>query len=250
MAKSDILLAIPTLCFGMERNVKKYLEIAMAVILLAAVYMGSAKAGMMVSGLDKEVSFVVVVDAGHGGKDPGKVSAAGVYEKDINLSISKKLEKLLESQGINVIMTRTEDMGLYEENDSNKKMADMRKRCELINDCNADLVVSIHQNSYQSTNVKGAQVFYYDKSAEGRELATFIQGSMIEGLDKENGRKAKANTDYYMLLNSKSPAVIVECGFMSNPAEASLLSDEDYQRKVAWSIHMGIMQYINKNKLM
>lgn len=229
---------------------RRYLEIAMAVVLLVAVYVGSAKAGMMVSGMDKEVSFVVVIDPGHGGKDPGKVSSTGVYEKDINLSIAKVLASLLESQGINVIMTRTEDVGLYEETDSNKKMADMRNRCELINNSDVDLVISIHQNSYQSETIKGAQVFYYDKSAEGRELAGYIQEAMIEGLDKENGRKAKSNTDYYMLLNVNSPAVIVECGFMSNPTEAALLADYDYQRKVAWSIHMGIMQYINGNELM
>ncbi len=229
---------------------RKYIEIAMAVVLLVAVYVGSAKAGMLVSGLDKERSFVVVIDPGHGGKDPGKVSAKGEYEKDINLSISLILRDILESQGITVIMTRTEDVGLYEETDSNKKMADMRKRCEIINNCDADLVVSVHQNSYQSESVKGAQVFFYDKSEKGRELAGFIQQAMIDNLDKDNGRKAKSNTNYYMLLNVNSPAVIVECGFMSNPMEAALLSDYDYQRKTAWAIHMGIMQYINENELM
>lgn len=229
---------------------RRYIEITMAIILLVAVYVCSAKAGMMVSGKDKEVSFVVVVDAGHGGKDPGKVSVNGMYEKDINLSIAKVLKNLLENQGITVIMTRTEDKGLYKENDSNKKTADLKKRCEIINSCDADLVVSIHQNSYQSESVKGAQTFYYNKSREGQDIAGYIQNSMIEILDKDNGRKAKSNADYYMLLNVESPAVIVECGFLSNPSEAALLSDEDYQRKVAWSIHMGIMQYINENELM
>ncbi|MBE5939460.1 MAG: N-acetylmuramoyl-L-alanine amidase CwlD [Lachnospiraceae bacterium] len=229
---------------------KKYTEILMAVLLLVVVYVCSAKAGMLASGSDNEISFVVVIDAGHGGKDPGKVSKNGVYEKDINLNIANSLKDMLESQGVTVIMTRENDEGLYEETDSNKKMSDMIKRCEIINSCDADLVVSIHQNSYPSESVKGAQAFYYETSESGRSAAGYIQESMIEILDKENGRKAKSNSGYYILLNSQSPAVIVECGFMSNPVEVALLCDKDYQRKIAWSIHMGIMKYINGEKLM
>jgi len=201
-----------------------------------------------VSGQDSEESFVIVLDAGHGGVDPGKVSKSGVKEKDVNLAVALKLRDKLEAEGIIVIMTRTEDVGLYSETDSHKKVADMKNRCELVNNSDADLLVSIHQNSYQSESVKGAQVFYYSLSENGKKLAENIQGKMVEMLDKTNGRKAKANDSYYLLLNVKCPAVIVECGFLSNISEAVLLAEDSYRDKVAESIKTGILEYINKLK--
>ena len=117
---------------------------------------------------------VVAIDSGHGGIDPGKIGVGGIYEKDVNLAISVKLKKLLEQSGITVIMTRSDDNGLYNESDTNKKASDMKKRCSIINESNADAVVSIHQNSYVSGESRGAQVFYYKQSAEGKKLAGMI----------------------------------------------------------------------------
>jgi len=190
---------------------------------------------------------VVVIDSGHGGNDPGKVGVDGSLEKEINLEIAMKLKQYLELEDVEVIMTRESDVGLYQEGDTSKKMADMRNRCQLINDAKPDLVVSIHQNSYHEEYVSGGQVFYYQGSEKGKELAEILQERFTYVLGSENRRLAKANGNYYLLLHVKSPIVIVECGFLSNRKEAALLQQEDYQDRLAWTIHMGIMEYLNRN---
>lgn len=190
-------------------------------------------------------SLVVVIDPGHGGRDPGKVGVNNALEKDINLSIALKLRDLLEANDITVVMTREEDVGLYSETDSNKKRADLNKRLEIIHSSNADFSISIHQNSFQQESVKGAQTFYHKQSPEGKKLAELILDQLKRTLDDGNHREAKSNESYYMLKYTKTPLVIVECGYMTNYNEASLLVDDEYQNKLAWAIHLGIMQYIN-----
>jgi N-acetylmuramoyl-L-alanine amidase len=189
-----------------------------------------------------------VIDPGHGGRDPGKVGVNGALEKDVNLAIALKLKDLLEQNDINVIMTRTEDIGLYSETDSNKKRVDLNKRVEIINNSDAAFAISIHQNSFSQENVKGAQVFYHIQSEEGRVLAGILQEQIKETINDGNHRKAKSNTNYYMLKHTLCPLVIVECGYLSNWTEAKLLVDEDYQEKMAWAIHLGILKYLNINK--
>lgn len=185
----------------------------------------------------KKDGYVVVIDAGHGGNDPGKVGVNNALEKDINLSIAKKLKALLEAKGVQVIMTRSEDIGLYSENSGNKKREDMKNRCNLVVESKADLVVSIHQNSYPEEYVKGAQVFYYADSAKGKQLAELVQKQF------GNSRQAKANKDYYLLLHTPCPIVIVECGFLSNWEEAEKLLTEDYQQAMAEAVFAGITEY-------
>ncbi len=187
----------------------------------------------------------IVIDAGHGGADPGKVGVDGSLEKDINLQIALKLQKFLQMQDIDVILTRDSDAGLYDENASNKKVQDMKNRVALIEEHQPVLTVSIHQNSYHEEYVHGAQVFYYANSEKSRELAQRIQQAMVQGVDPDNARQAKANDSYYLLKKTSSPVVIVECGFLSNYEEAQKLSSELYQEKVAWAVHLGIMQYLN-----
>lgn len=190
--------------------------------------------------------YVVVIDAGHGGRDGGKVSVDGTtYEKDVNLAIAGKLRTYLEAENITVIMTREGDEGLYTEADSNKKAADLKHRIEMIDHAVPDLVVSIHQNSYHEPQIKGAQVFYYTTSEEGSRLAGIIQNQLRVSLDPDNHREAKANNTYYLLKKTEATIVIVECGFLSNPEEAALLKTAEYQDRVAWNIHLGIMQYLN-----
>lgn len=186
----------------------------------------------------------VVIDSGHGGIDPGKTSSEGLLEKDINLAIAKKLEVLLKNAGVEVVMTRTEDMGHYNESDSNKKRADMKARCEIIERSNPDAVISIHQNSYSSASVKGAQMFYYEGSEEGKKLAGILQQAFVEQVDSSNKRVEKADDSYYILLNTSAPAVIAECGFLSNPGEAALLNTDDYQQKVAEALCSGVLEYL------
>lgn len=195
---------------------------------------------------DGNDKIVIVIDPGHGGRDPGKVGVDNLLEKDINLSIALRLKNLLEQNDIKVVMSRTEDVGLYSETDSNKKRADLNNRIHLIHNSGADLAVSIHQNSFGDGSIKGAQAFFHSESKEGRRLAEILQEQIKETIRDGNHRKAKANSNYYMLKFTKCPLVIVECGFVSNYEEAKLLSDENYQEKMAWAIHLGIMRYINE----
>lgn len=188
---------------------------------------------------------VIVIDPGHGGIDPGKVGVNGSYEKDINLAIAGYLKEALEKKKYKVIMTRESDMGLYQETDSNKKIADLRKRTELMNQEDVDLIVSIHQNSFSGESSKGAQVFYHTGSEEGEALAKILQSQLISSLDASNHRQAKGNTDYYLLKNTTKTAVIVECGFLSNSEEAGKLCDKTYQRQVAWAIAQGVEEYLS-----
>lgn len=199
-------------------------------------------------GRAEKKEIVVVIDPGHGGRDPGKVGVNGALEKDINLKIAFKLKNLLELNDIKVIMTREDDNGLYSETDSNKKNADLNKRVDIIHSNNADLAISIHQNSFTEEYVKGAQVFYHSQSKEGKRLAEIIQEQLKETLADGNHRKAKSNSNYYMLKKTQCPLVIVECGYMSNYKEAALLVDEEYQEKLAWGIHLGIMRYLNERE--
>ncbi len=197
---------------------------------------------------EEKTACTVVIDPGHGGVDPGMLGVNNTIEKEINLSVSYILKEELEAQGMKVILTRETDDGLYTENDRNKKIADMKKRCEIITQSNADIVVSIHQNSFSDSDVSGAQVFYYKHSQKGMQLAQCIQDSMKENVDQTNERKIKPNDSYYMLIHTPCPTVIVECGFITNYEEAELLVSEDYQRKVAGAIAAGVKNYIEENK--
>lgn len=188
---------------------------------------------------------VVVIDAGHGGMDPGKVGVNDALEKDINLAIATKLKSLLEQNDVQVVMTREKDTDLASENASNRKNEDLRARVNLLKETEPVLMVSIHQNSFPEADVDGAQVFYYSGSEEGKQLGIMVQESLKQEIRDENHRVAKANKDYYLLKKSVCPAVIVECGFLSNPVEAKLLATQEYQEKIAFAIHLGILEYIN-----
>lgn len=237
-----------------DRRLPSYLlpaiEAAMALILFILIYNLSRQAAILTSGTpvalsDQKKRPVVILDSGHGGVDPGKIGVDGSLEKDINLQITQLVKQYLEASDVEVIMTREDDRGLYKESDSHKKMADMRARCQLINDTAPDLVVSIHQNSYHEEAISGGQVFYYKNSEKGKRLAEILQRRFDFVLGEKNTRKAKANDSYYLLLHVKHPIVIVECGFLSNWNESALLVSEEYQNRLAWTIHMGIMEYLN-----
>ena len=190
-------------------------------------------------------SVTLVIDAGHGGIDPGKIGINGTPEKDLNLSIARKVKAYLTAEDITVVMTRDTEDGLYDANATNKKVQDMKRRIALIEETAPALTVSIHQNSYPEEYVHGAQVFYYSDSREGQLLAEKIQTRLISGVDPENKRQIKENSSYYLLKKTKTPIVIVECGFLSNRAEAQKLCSEEYQDEIAWEICTGILQYLH-----
>ncbi|MBQ9984243.1 MAG: N-acetylmuramoyl-L-alanine amidase [Lachnospiraceae bacterium] len=190
---------------------------------------------------------IIVIDVGHGGSDPGKVSANGIEEKDINLEIAGYLKDYLIAQGFTVHLTRETDDGLYEPDASNKKRSDMNNRIQFFKDKNAALVVSIHQNSYPDSFQHGAQTFYYTNSDTSKLLAESIQASLLS-IDDTNTRAAKSSDSYFILKNSSAPAVIIECGFLSNPEEAAKLTDPNYQKKIAYAISIGICTYHTSKK--
>lgn len=183
----------------------------------------------------------IVIDAGHGGYDPGKVAFDGTEEKEINLSIAKLLEGYMHQGGANVTMTRISDEAL-----SQNKRDDLKLRAQYAADEDTDLFISIHQNSFPQESVHGAQVFYKKDSDESKALAICIQKRLKDVADMGNTRMPKADGSYYVLKNSKRPSVIVECGFLSNSDELGKLMKEDYREHIAWAIYMGIMDYCEK----
>lgn len=181
----------------------------------------------------------IVIDPGHGGWDPGK-TAGGIRESDINLKIALKLKRLIEGSGGYAILTRYNNNAL-----GNTKSIDMKERMEITKKNNADVFISIHLNSFPQSKYFGAQTFYYSGSKSGKILAEAIQGQLIKILDRGNKRQAATSDSYYVLKNTVVPAVIVECGFMSNPEEYKLLQDDEYQEKIAWAIYLGINIYFD-----
>ena len=192
----------------------------------------------------QKARYCICIDSGHGGNDPGKIGVAGTKEKEVNLAIALKLKKSLEKQNIRVVMTRTDDRNLADANATNEKTSDMKNRVAKMDSEQPDAVISIHQNSYTDSSAKGAQVFYYSESKEGKVLAEILQKSLIEHADPENHRMAKANTSYYILKNTAAPTVIVECGFLSNPEEETLLNTAQYQDKLVDALQKGICEYL------
>lgn len=225
---------------------RKTIQLAMAALLLVGVYLLSREAAR-VTMLEKN-STVVVIDAGHGGTDPGKVGVNGTLEKDINLSIARLVEEKLKEHQVEVIMTRETDELLGTSNGESQKAADLRERCRIINEAKPVCAVSIHQNSYTEESVNGAQVFYYETSEESLLLATVLQQALVDGLNPDNHRQSKGNTTYYILKKTEVPTVIAECGFLSNTQEEALLNTQDYQEKVAEAITQGIMDYIGQKQ--
>lgn len=224
---------------------KRKLELLMAVLIILVAILFSEAGVRIVDGRRiVEKKATIAIDAGHGGVDSGKVSVLGDYEKDLNLSIAARLEKRLKKKGYQVVMTRTDDQGPGAGSGSGWKTRDLRERSRIIDSSGAVMGISIHQNSYHDSSVRGAQVFYYKDSSEGERLAGCVQRQLRESLDKDNDRMAKGNGDYYLLRNTSVPTVIVECAFLSNYDEAGRITDEEYQNKVAGAIVKGIEEYL------
>lgn len=191
----------------------------------------------------ENIKKTVILDAGHGGFDGG-ASAGDVLEKDINLKIALFLADHLKLSGYDVILTREDDSATNDEGDRirNKKISDMKNRLALMKSYPDAFFVSIHLNKYSNSQPKGTQVFYSQKTTESKLLAQSIQQTVKELLQSDNHREIKpATRDTYLLYNAPIPAVIVECGFLSNPAELALLKTEEYQKKMAFAVYCGII---------
>ncbi len=225
---------------------KRKIELFMVLFLLMGAIIASYKLSEwtadvvkeQVSEIDKS-NPVIIIDPGHGGEDPGKVGINDILEKDINLQIAMKVRDLMEEVGIEVVMTREDDKV------PERKKEDLENRVELINKTRPTIALCIHQNSYTSPDIFGAQVFYHTKTAEAVDIATLVQES-LRAIDSSNTREIKKNDTYYMLKFSEAPTIIVECGFLTNPTEAQKLTTEEYQDEVAFAICEGIVKWLDK----
>lgn len=184
---------------------------------------------------------VIIIDPGHGGNDPGKPGVYGKNEDELNLEIASKLKELIEESGGIVVMTREDDTL-----SDSSLMKDLKNRVYKGNNSMGDIFISIHLNSFTQSKYKGAQVFYQNNSEKGKLLAELIQDELRKTLDPGNNREAKSSKSYFVLRHAKMPAVIVECGFMSNPQEERLLNDKNYQYKIVWGIYKGIIRYFKE----
>lgn len=192
---------------------------------------------------------IILVDPGHGGPDGG-AGDSDALEKDIALSVSLKLRDYLQEQGALVIMTREKDKDLADEGTrgySRRKVEDLKKRLEMINNSGSDFYISVHLNAIPSARWSGAQTFYSPQFLENRRAARFIQEEFKTNLENTN-RRAKAMSTVYILKHAQKPGVLVEIGFLSNPIEKENLKNEKYQEKVAISIYKGMLRYYSKEE--
>ena len=194
-----------------------------------------------------EKKGTVVVDAGHGGEDGGATGVHGELEKDINLAIALELQRLLEQHQFEVVMVRDWDTDLSDQNlptVAQRKRSDLQRRLRLVEESGDCILLSIHQNFFTENQYSGAQVFYSANDPRGAALAEAIRASITETLQPENTRQNKVGEGVYLLEQCRVPAVLVECGFLSNPEEAAALADPDYQKQMAQAIYNGLVRYL------
>lgn len=196
-----------------------------------------------------KIENTIILDAGHGGFDGGAVASDGTVEKDINLNVTKHLYSLLGLNDFNVIMTRTTDTGTEDDSSlpiQSRKISDIHNRLKLINSYDNSIFVSIHLNKFTTSTANGAQVFYSKNHPNSKFLGDKIQKSIVSLIQNNNNRVIKQGTkSTYLLHNAKIPAVIVECGFISNKQELERLKKPEYQKQMAYSVYCGILNYYN-----
>lgn len=217
---------------------KKYIIIALALLLAASTVLVLSTTSASIP----NKSYTIVIDPGHGGVDGGSVGVSGQDENYLNLEYSLCLKEILTDAGVNVIMTRTNLNGLYSIFSENKKLDDMKKRKDIVTKSKADMVLSIHMNSFPLKSARGAQVFYKKDSVSGEKLAENIQEVFIKTLP--NAKPEPAVGDYYMLNEFEIPSVIIECGYISNEEEEQLILQEDYKKLVCLSIFAGVLKFL------
>ncbi len=242
--------------YSVFRLTRALMAVSMAVMLCVGIYSAILAVKQTffrftASSGTPETCTKIIIDAGHGGEDGGTQSASGVLEKELNLSVAKKLRDIFEFFGYDTVMTREEDRQIYDEGCNTireKKVSDTRNRLKIIEENSDGVFISIHQNYYTDSKYSGAQTFYSVNNGKSQLLASEIQNSILSDLQKENERKIKPiGKDVYLLYHSRIPSVMVECGFLSNEAETQKLCDEEYQTQLALAIFSGAHNYFVKN---
>lgn len=212
---------------------------------IAAFFVGGVLSCKTVPSFSNMNTYTVVIDAGHGSPDGGAVGANGTQEKNINLDIALKLREIFENRGIRVVMTRTDDNSICSsdaETLHEMKVSDMKNRLDIINNSNADLFLSVHMNSFPNPKVGGLHVFYSRNHPEAAETAAAIQESIASLTGAKTHSVKTASDTLYLMKNPVPPAILVECGFISNPDEEKMLNDEEYRSKIAFSIANAVIR--------
>ena len=232
-----------------------YLAVCICLGLLFSIL--SLNSGMAVAsmannfGAYETVSPTIIIDPGHGGEDGGATTASGLLEKDLNLSISLYLKSFLEQSGFKVTLIRDGDFAVYDESAGTlkeKKTSDLKNRLKICNSSENNIYISIHQNKFQQSSCKGTQVFYSPNNDISKAFAEAVQSTVKNLLQNDNDRKTKpSNGSIYILDNSEVPCILVECGFISNPEEAYLLSTEEYQKQLSFSLYLGFLDFYNNS---
>ena len=221
----------------------------MLIVLLLGMYVATSflDSGEYVSAMQLENERnLVIIDAGHGGEDPGAIGVDGVYEKDLNLEIANELAEALTAEGFAVLLTRTTDKLLYTDAENIKgirKISDLKNRCKIAAEYPNAIFVSIHMNSYGSAKYSGLQVYYSTSDEKSEALAAKIQTAVKSGLQPDNNRTIKPGRDMYILENLTNVAVLIECGFLTNADECKKLSQKEYQKQLCLAIVCGIIDY-------
>ncbi len=202
-------------------------------LFVSSAYFFSRTATVLSENMPFDNRNCVIIDAGHGGVDGGATSCTGVLESQFNLEIALKLNDLLHLLGIDTQMIRTTDCSVYTQGSTiaQKKVSDLKERVRIVNSKSNAILVSIHQNTFQSSRYSGAQVFYAPTEGS-RELAQALQSAAIQTINPTSSRKIKKANGIYLMQNIRCTGVLVECGFLSNPEEENLLRNGDYQRKL------------------
>ena len=225
--------------------------------MLSAILVGTLAFGIQISNKEKQALTVettstpasdktIVIDAGHGSPDEGAESKTGTTEAQINLKIALKVQNLLEQTGSTVILTRSDENGIYNSNTSTikqKKITDIKNRVKIGNESSADIFVSIHLNKIPQQQYYGWQCFFNSKNENSKILAEQLQENLNKSMQKENKRVALKLNSIYIMKNVEIPISIVECGFLSNPEEEKQLQEDEYQNRLAWGIYNGITEY-------
>lgn len=189
--------------------------------------------------------YCVVLDAGHGSPDGGAVGANGTEEKDINLKIVLKIREILETRGVKVILTRDGDSGIYDKSAQTiheMKVSDMHNRLKIINSSGADLFISIHMNSFTSSKSHGLHIFYSRNHPEAESTAELIQNNIANITGAQTHAVKTASDTLYLMKKPVPPAILAECGFLSNPDEEKLLNTADYQSKIAFAVANAVLE--------
>lgn len=199
----------------------------------------------MAESMPIERKQTIILDAGHGGEDGGAKSCTGVLESQINLQIALRLEDLCHLLGYQTRMIRRTDVSVYTEGNSiaAKKASDLRQRAGIVNGTDNGILISIHQNIFPDSQYSGAQVFYAPTDGS-KDFAAALQAMLVSTLNPGSNRKSKSADSIYLMQHIVCPGVLVECGFLSNPAEEAKLRDAEYQKKLCCVIVSGLSQYL------